>query len=248
MPYGKSKSKSTRSRTRRTVRKGSRFTYRSRSRRYARAVQSFKPQWKNPLPRKAYYKFKYYEQSLPLAFSALNGYTNTYAFRGNSLYDPNFSGLGGQVQGFDQLCSADGPFNRYIVYGAKIKVFPHWMDESIKPRAFKLTLCALQDNALDYANLSSVMSVPGSRTVSIESDADLVNNKLSIYSSTRKLWFVKNLDDVTFASPYDGNPTHQWYFYVVGNNFAAQTSPTFKFDVQITYYAELNQTNDIGDS
>jgi hypothetical protein len=44
---------------------------------------------------------------------------STNTFSANGAYDPNVTGTGHQPFGFDQLCSASGPYNRYSVLRAR---------------------------------------------------------------------------------------------------------------------------------
>lgn len=47
--------------------------------------------------------------------------THDYRFRSNDCYDVDLTGGGHQPRGFDQLCSANGPYQRFLVLGASFK-------------------------------------------------------------------------------------------------------------------------------
>lgn len=78
-----------------------------------------RPQSFNPFPQTMFAQHKYVED---FAFAAdnLTGLMGSdYAFRLNSLYDPNFTGTGHQPQGFDQMTPLYG---RYTVYKVRISI------------------------------------------------------------------------------------------------------------------------------
>lgn len=58
---------------------------------------------------------KYYDEFKMVTASS----AGTWVFRANSLFDPDYTGAGHQPRGFDQLCSSNGPYNRYLVTGVK---------------------------------------------------------------------------------------------------------------------------------
>lgn len=61
-------------------------------------------------------KVRYYEE---VDLTSTAGSTATYAFRMNSLFDPNFTGAGHQPYYFDQLSPL---YSRYNVLGSKLRV------------------------------------------------------------------------------------------------------------------------------
>ncbi len=45
-----------------------------------------------------------------------------HAYRLNSLYDPDYTGLGNQPMYFDQLVTSSGPYTKYRVFNTRVKV------------------------------------------------------------------------------------------------------------------------------
>lgn len=92
-----------------------------------------------PRPRKRVYPPMFravlrYEDDvlLPTAVITANA---QYLFRTNSCFDPDFTGTGHQPYNFDQLCSATGPYNNYLVMASRLRVtfapYPSQVGDSV---------------------------------------------------------------------------------------------------------------------
>lgn len=46
----------------------------------------------------------------------------SYVWSGNSAYDPDYSGVGTYSYLFPQLCGSNAPYQKYLVYGSKVRV------------------------------------------------------------------------------------------------------------------------------
>jgi len=78
-----------------------------------------KPNNFNTFPPTMFAQHKYVED-FNFFTDNLTGLMGTdYAFRLNSMYDPNFSGTGHQPQGYDQMASVYG---RYTVYKVRLSI------------------------------------------------------------------------------------------------------------------------------
>lgn len=224
---------------RRTYRKTTTY-YRKRSYGRRRMYKSMKPRWNNPLPHTGYFKMKY--NSITQTTSPLqigNGWIDDVTYNANSMYDPEAALGGGQPMGFDQYCGMAGPFNRYKVLASKIKVFIHNLNDNARAlRCSILPTLNATSTQFDFAVLSSL---PMCRQFVLENQND-TRNKISCYASTKKMWAVKDVDDVHFAAAYNANPNNMWYWQVIIDGSTQQLDQTVKFDVEIIYYCQLTQT------
>lgn len=70
-----------------------------------------------PLPTKLKAKLRYFD--FPTMNIGLGGAAATQVYNANGMYDPDYSGAGGQPRGFDQLMSL---YDHFVVIGSKITV------------------------------------------------------------------------------------------------------------------------------
>lgn len=256
MPYKRYGRKPRPSRARSTRRSVPSRTKSSAPRRWRRGSAKMARKWalwKNPLPAKSMYKFTYQDSAFVMATSSGNGYRYLRVFRGNSLYDPDYTGVGVQPYGYDQLCSGTGSlFNRYIVYGSKITIYPHvYTTATDTAQNYSIRLCLYPSRltAVSYTGFADVANIPGAICRNIESSNDVNRgNVLTKYMSTRRMFpDNKNLDN-TFSSAYDNNPTGSWYWHIVMDNNEFANACTMYIDVKIKYYAVLVRENDVNES
>lgn len=93
--------------------------YRRRKRRYKKKGKSmFQKSTSMPLSKKFTFKTRYFESALSVN-PAVGGLASSYVFRGNSLFDPNLTGVGHQPIGFDQLMPL---YDHYTVIGMRARV------------------------------------------------------------------------------------------------------------------------------
>lgn len=179
--------------------------------------------------------------------------TAAYVFRLNSLYDPDLSGVGHQPTYFDQLCGAagSGVYGKYRVLGSKITVT--FTSRSPPALAVSNTSPALvylakdQDSTLSYTNPSNVMEQSGNYWKVLQDKGGGSNVvKLSCtYSPSRDLGY--GVGDDTIAAAYNANPGQQLYA-IVGKIDQGATASDVQLYVEIEYFAEFFQRNDMNTS
>lgn len=176
-------------------------------------------------------------------------------FRGNSCFDPDYTGVGHQPYAFDQWSAFYGI---YRVYGSKIRVqatpvinaagfssaalLPVWM--AVVPRLGTASLSnptPLEEMPYCKWRLANIAQAGSKATI------------ISSYMSTAKIWGqprqnVKMEDDYTAL--ITTNPVNQWYwdvFVAPESNIAAQ-DVTYSCVFQITYYVEFSARNNLSQS
>jgi len=242
MPYGKSKSyrKTPRSysRKRTTTRR------RTNSKRTYASVPKNRTIWKNPLPTAGFYKLKYQDSNFN--GTCTSAAPLTQVFRGNSLFDPDFTGGGVQPYGFDQLCAANAPFGAYVVYSSKIKIFPHINSSlaySFQP--IRMVVAPCRENSLTYTEFEDICQIPGHRAITINT-LDTAKSVLSAFCKTKTILQQPPVSSQTIAL-YNADPGRPWFWiYYVEPITSADVA--MRYDVQITYYCKLIRNQDVNES
>lgn len=131
-------------------------------------------------------------------------------FRANSLYDPDLTGTGHQPYGFDQLCSATGPYSRYKVCGAVITARVTapalddgvWVAVAIHNPGSSATIAGLSLDTIAEKHNTKVMYISG--TGEQEKVHTIKMPNLATYCNLTKQQFDTDKDNFTAA--YNGNP------------------------------------------
>lgn len=151
------------------------------------------------------------------------GVTGIQTYRGNSLYDPNVTGAGGQPYRFDQLCGAtetSAMYAKYCVIGATIKVEPINAELSANEQ-MRLALVKYDDPTV--TTLSEVLDWPAAKFSWIGSSTFWKVKPLILKGITSKM-FGHPLDlDGDDGANYNANPQDIWYFSIVADSPAGAT-------------------------
>lgn len=151
--------------------------------------------------------------------------TGTYVFSGNSLFDPNVTGVGHQPRGYDQLMSM---YDHYVVHGATMTVtFSNAASNEIVRVAAALRDSATVGSWRDYVEGGSSHWKIG--TTSRPS----VNLRLS-GNSAQFLGRGDIMSDPTCKGYTTESPTEQWYFHIAAAGMGVSVSP-LSFQVLIEY-------------
>lgn len=167
-----------------------------------------------------------------------------YLFRGNSVYDPNYSGTGYQPLGFDKYAEL---YNKYLVRGAtcKIVVIPD-SSQAVNLAIFatdSATSITTQQDLFNRGNVVSKMVLP---IGSVSSPSIL-----KMYRSTRKMGGLQKLtnDEDSWIAQVSGNPGNSWFFHILSGpaNQTSLPSTAVHIRVELTYYVEFFQRKVIYD-
>lgn len=157
--------------------------------------------------------------------------TNTYVYRQNDVYDPNFTGTGSQPVGFDQFMAFYGKFK---VHGSHIELKPMQITQ-----LGSVSLSASTSSS-SPATVEVAMQSPNSINTSFSSSVLPVGYKLSMYRETRKIIGYPNIfqDDV-FVGTASSSPATPLFWVINAATFDNVTNAIFKFDIKITYDVEF---------
>lgn len=164
-------------------------------------------------------------------FSTLGaGLLNNYVYRANSLQDTDFTGIGHQPYGFDQMSTW---YSRYLVYGSKIQL--KMINNSTLVDLVTVVLYP-QLSASPQTNSVDSLEAPFSVNRIMGSDAEKAYIKN--YMTTKKMYGVRRLEDDDGAD-VTANPVNPWY-WIIGVFDHAGNSATITYSLQISFYVEFS--------
>lgn len=172
------------------------------------------------------------------------GYYARNVFAGNSLFDPDQTGVGVQPYGFDPMATLYGAYN---VSASKIKVRFY----TVEPSVYKVTCTVVphQDNALDYYDPSDLRVTTGAKQRIISSPEGITKGHfIQSYCTTARLFKGLSAKDADFGALVTSNPTRMWYWHVYVDTTDTATEDSIFCDVEITYYATMRKTTNNNES
>ncbi len=162
-----------------------------------------------------------------------NSATKTvYQYCGNDLFDPNFTGTGGQPSYFDQLSLL---YNRYRVYASAIKLV--WDSSTVAQTTYADV--AVVPVAATAASLSvaDVMALPRAKIDTLNS----VNRTIQTHAATTAE--VLGAKDVEGADRLQAlvtsSPSERWLWALACRTYDDTTAVTLNVTVRISYYCEF---------
>jgi len=193
------------------------------------------------IPKTRLCKLRYNEISL---LTASTGVLNTYKYRANSIFDPNYTGTGHQPMGFDTWASL---YNHYHVLSSKIVARP--MDNE-----------SLMSTALTGIYLSDDSSVPYSDSTGfIEAKRGthaIVLPRMSTSPRLRASFNQKRFFNLTKNSPADrssmaaavtADPAEEALYIIWLQSLVAETSTVY-YDITIEYIVQFFEPKDLAQS
>lgn len=210
---------------------------------------------KGPFPDQMKTVFTYADG--PFNLQSSTDITVYHGFRLNSLFDPDYTGAGGQPKYFDTLCGVAGtnaPYYNFRVMAAKITItcFPHLLANS------DLEYLGISLSANPFSNtppaqtLSSLEEGPYCKTMILRPRGEQGAVKLSMYVPMQKFFGTtyEGMHNLEYAgnaasTPTPGNPARQCVAFVGLHNTSGGTVHTRAMDFycKIKYYAELFNMN-----
>lgn len=208
-------------------------------------------------PQRVFKTFTYSGENIKLQ-QATTGIPIGYLFRGNSMYDPDSTGIGLQPRWYDTYMGANAlvaPYNQCTVLASKI-IVNIWQDPT------------LSGTSGSVAGIVSVLPYTGTSTApnslkeiqerafvryknvgNANSHAPLT---LKHYCKTKGLYQGMNpLTNTDFQHAYNGNPSKVWYWSVQAVNVITGAGVNLfscYVTVRIKYYVMLSALNDVQDS
>lgn len=204
--------------------------------------------YKNPIPVSRYIKFKFADTAYELTPPGTGIFTATYVFRGNSLFDPDVTGIGVQPYGYDQLTGAGGVgiFSHYCVYSSKIRV--HIVPSSTSVVGLKFHIIPSRNSTLVSTDPADLRQMPYCKTICWSGGDGSRKTNISNYCSSRRMYSTMTPENETFTAAYNANPYSQWYWHVILDEQTLMGTTKVYFDVEIIYYAKMLRSNYLDES
>lgn len=152
-------------------------------------------------------------------------------FRGNSLFDPDLTGVGHQPKGFDQWAAL---YTRYKVYAGSVRIIINNNDS--QPNVFACIPSV--DPSTPYSNITDVMEARYAKYKFMSPSGQGPVKFLKSYSTTKSIRGERIIDD-DYSALTTSNPTKQWYWLLFGSTSDSTGAPNLNVMVTITYYCEF---------
>lgn len=180
-----------------------------------------------------------------VALTSTFGSLETYRFRANSAFDPNYAGAGHQPMGFDQMALQ---YNHYVVVGSKISV--KWMRTDFNTDMVAGVYLS-DDTSTPYADYSGFIEARRGthRTLGYGQDGQ-TPTIVSKYSA-KKFFNITDVKDnfARLGSLVTASPTESAIFNIwVQNLDAAHASSASRFMVTVDYIIDWSEPKDLTQS
>lgn len=167
-----------------------------------------------------------------------------YVFRGNSCFDPNYTGTGHQPLYYDQYSAI---YNKYRVLGSSIRVdvVNHSIDSAAHFAVFPST------DTQTFTSMSQVMEQGRAKSPKIIPLSQFGPMPIikSYCSSRKALGLTKvQMGDDTVAALIGANPSQVWYWNIVTESTTSTIDIDQIFIVKLTYYVQFFDRSIVAES
>ncbi len=196
-------------------------------RRRVRGRQVFQPSKWNPrlsgMPDRLFVKLRY---ATPLELTS-GASTASHTYRANSLFDPDFTGVGHQPMGFDQYAAF---YDRYYVTSCSMKV----LCTSSTSKAVRVTIIPQNVSSVS-ADQNSLAERPRSRTGLISNSDGVL--QLHASNSTKAVTGEQYTDDMTAL--VGANPNVPWFYIISTHAVDLSTSSMLDISIELLYTCQF---------
>ncbi len=173
-------------------------------------------------------------------FTPGTGTTHLQQFRGNSLFDPDLSGIGHQPHYFDQWATL---YRRYLVTASRFTL----TGTNNQNAAMLLGVWPSADSGLSaIVTPSDLLERPYVQTRQMGGKNANDKARMSRSMSTKKMRGFGVLDD-DLGATVSANPSRTWFWNVYAVNFEA-TDLDFDYSVVIKYHVHFYDRQVVGPS
>jgi len=172
-----------------------------------------------------------------------NGYFQYYVFRGNSPYDPDYTGVGAQPYGFDELCKST-MFTNFNARSSSIRVYFRPEELFANIRRLHCFVFPLRVASITTTDPSDVRMIPNCKETTYDGSCESTRGaKMKHYSSVKRVITETSASENAYSGSYAGNPATSWYWYVLFYTDAVDDDldVTVYFDIKIKYYTQFSR-------
>lgn len=152
-------------------------------------------------------------------------------FRGNSIFDPDWTGIGSQPLGHDQYAAL---YLRYRVIASKFEV---WF--AANTTEVVNSICILPSNDSASILWPEATQMPGAKIAMTTGRTGNSTGYLSQYVTAAQMKGDNKLaTDKDMEATFGSNPNIAWFWHLIVQSPGA-TAPDMRCNVRITYYLSL---------
>lgn len=168
----------------------------------------------------------------------VGGVDTLWTLRGNSLWDPDFTGTGGQPMGRDQW---NNFYQQYRVNASKLKVQLLNNNSSIATGNCFAAIFPVAPDPPSSTEMTAYQRSerPYTRSRVLPTSGSGRPIYLSSYMSTKKIYGLKSVSySPAYSQVMGGNPSSEWYWGIQITNLNGDIHNVIAL-ITITYYVEL---------
>lgn len=163
--------------------------------------------------------------------SITTGIPGKYVFRGNSIFDPDLTGVGHQPRFFDQYSQL---YERYRVHASKINI----KLVNASPNVSGLGVVPLtQSTSTELNSIVDLQEAPYVKFRWLQNGSNPTVTSITSFMKTSVIRGEKDEDD-DYSAQFVANPTRMWYWHIIAAE-SDNSPPTVNSVVKITYYVEF---------
>jgi hypothetical protein len=155
-----------------------------------------------------------------------------YQYSGNSCFDPNFTGTGGQPTYFDQLSAL---YLRYRVYSSAI-VAKFYSTTTAQTTYADVCVVPVNTTQAGVA-LQNIMNMPRAKFTTL---SNVIPKTLTHVATASEILGVKDVEGADrLQALISASPAEQWLWCVAAQSYDAATACTINVDVRVSYDVEF---------
>lgn len=204
-------------------------------------------QWQNPLPNVSRLAFRYIDGGFSDTLTSGGVYQSTHVFRGNGLYDPDYTGVGVQPYGYDQWVAVYGTDWSANVYSSSIAV--NWAITSATASQVKCYVIPYRNTTFDYTDNADLRVMRYCRWKETSKETGITRkNWMRSYCTTRMLYPNMSVKDADFTAGAGGSPPKVWYWHIIFDSDSVAEEIEITYDVKIKYYTKVARFKNVNES
>lgn len=186
-----------------------------------------------------------YAENIQLIITA--GAPDEWQYRGNSVFDPDFTAAGGQPYLFDQLAAL---YASYEVHGSSIKVVCGPNDSAGVSAPYRISVTPTNASAAAAQDPAVMSELPYSKFRTFSGNGD--NDVIKSYMSTRRmLGFSKkqtDSSDMVISVTADPATNRTWFWQIHANSVDQIADAEANLEIRLVYYVEFSRRIQLGQS
>lgn len=156
--------------------------------------------------------------------------SNTHLFRLNSIFDPDFTGVGGQPLGVDQWRNF---YTDYQCTGSSIKV------TVLNASSSQNSVVAVFPSSVSTINpISDAIEQPYSRYKWVGVNTGMNRAVIKNYMSVKRLE-ARSTDSINYAADFNANPTITKFWHIAFASADGVANVQLTLDVRMVFYCKL---------